>query len=82
MKIIYFRSFHIRPEHIYEEVNKKPQKKTMDIRLRHKDLVRSRENFRDNKCFSVTDTLESDTSEKADNEFHFLVLLSFVFSNI
>ena len=45
---------------------------TIDIRLRHKDLVRAREDFSDNKSYSVTNTLESDSSEKADNEFEFL----------
>ena len=45
---------------------------TIDIRLKHKDLLRAHEDFSDNKNNSVTDTLESDSSEKADNEFEFL----------
>ena len=44
---------------------------TIDIRLKHKDLLRAHEDFSDNKNNSVTDTLESDSSEKADNEFEF-----------
>ena len=70
--MIYFRSCYIRPEHIYEEVKKKSQMETIDIRLRHKDLVRACDDFSDNKSYSVTNTLESDSSEKADNEFEFL----------
>ena len=45
---------------------------TIDIRLKHKDLVRACEDFSDTKNNSVTNTLESDSSEKADNEFEFL----------
>ena len=70
--MIYFRSCYIRPEHIYEEVKKKSQMETIDIRLRHKDIVRDRDEFSENKSCSVTGTLESDSSEKADNEFEFL----------
>ena len=45
---------------------------TIDIRLNHKDIVRAHEDFSDNKKNPATDTLESDSSEKADNEFEFL----------
>ena len=46
--------------------------KTIDIRLRHKDLVRAHEDFSEIKKNTATDTLESESSEKADNEFEFL----------
>ena len=35
LDVIIFRTCHLEPEHIYEEVKKESQMKTLDIRLNH-----------------------------------------------
>jgi len=62
----------VKPEHIYEEVNKSSHMKTLDIKIKHtKDIKRASEDFCDNENDPTINTLASDSSEKADSEFQF-----------
>ena len=69
-----FRTCPLEPDHIYEEVKKESQMKTLDIRLYkyRKEKRRKSENFGDNINGCKVNTLHKDHSEKADSEFDFL----------
>jgi len=66
------KSCYMKPEHIYEEVSKGSHMKTLDIKVKHsKDIKRASEDFSNDINDPTINTLASDSSEKADSEFHF-----------
>eukprot|EP00090_Calanus_glacialis_P010796 TRINITY_DN19267_c0_g1_i5.p1 TRINITY_DN19267_c0_g1~~TRINITY_DN19267_c0_g1_i5.p1 ORF type:complete len:218 (-),score=50.08 TRINITY_DN19267_c0_g1_i5:125-778(-) len=71
------RTCHLEPEHIYEEVKKESQMKTLDIRVNQcrKEKRRKSDNFVDNMNDGINgykvNTLQKDHSEKADSEFEY-----------
>jgi len=61
------------PDHVYEEVKKDSQMKTLDIRIsqRKREIRRENEAFGDASNLLIHNTLDSDHSEKADQDFQF-----------
>ena len=71
---VYFRTCHFEPpDHVYEEVKKDSQMKTLDIRIsqRKREIRRENEAFGDASNLLIHNTLDSDHSEKADQDFQF-----------
>ena len=71
---MYFRTCHFEPpDHVYEEVKKDSQMKTLDIRIsqRKREIRRENEAFGDDSNYVTHNTLDSDHSEKADQDFKF-----------
>merc|ERR1711970_1402435 len=60
-------------EHVYEEVKLESVMETLDIRINHRKrrIRRESEAFTEEEKDPIINTLESDNSEKADEEFQF-----------
>ena len=72
--ICYFRTCHFdATDHVYEEVKLESVMETLDIRINHRKrrIRRESEAFTDEEKDPIINTLESDNSEKADEEFQF-----------
>ena len=80
LNVIHFRTCHLEPEHIYEEVKKESQMKTLDIRL-NQGRRRQNDNFSDNITGYKVNALQIDHSEKADSDFEYFDSIQTVNNN-